>query len=731
MKWHTERIDSGFSQVESPFLRGLPLDTAGTPSSPHAGELVPESGAWANAPSPGSLPREVEVDAEELGDRFLGAEDEADELDGWPAAEHVEFAAGPGQEQERFEEDICRECGQHYSGGLYSKFDKEGGSSLDGLVGALDSEFTEAESLRQDEFADEAELGLNETLGRADLEDENSADVPAEVASFARSLGSEWSRRRGGSPAQGALTRWLIEDYRETLEGARKRWSARFGKGRFSVEGIGRAWMLSRRENMEFQLETGVKGLRHFEPPRTPASLVSSDLVEDSATSPVAPLVVSFVKELRRRYPSYMRAANYPGHGGGAFNGRGFSLDLYIEGTDDRGFYPKDQAIRFLTAVHEAATAVGAQWRVIYNDFSVAHTVNSALGCQHVIFVGKARKTGARVSGLNWHGPAPLILHFHLDLGQLSGPSSRWLSTNSTGSARGAPHAPAANTGPFIATPSLEHLEHRLLQALQASWEDAGLTPPSFSQLGRMRRGKRGFKRYIASGLFVDDVAAILRNRNRLSITDDDIDMLQRASNAETGGRLSALNSWDSAYMSVGFLQWTLKYAKLQQWIAKAPTAFGRYGIALEDDRRYSFAPSHQEPAIVGAPFARDLRSAEWGARFYFASLDLEAVVVEFQRAVEVGREVRGAIIAPHGSAVAAHYDASPTLRALVQEAHNNRPAYVRQAIRSVAARAAGVETTAFLAMVQKEILHVYQARENAPEKAQRLIDKTKVRRLS
>jgi hypothetical protein len=597
----------------------------------------------------------------------------------------------------------------------------------------------EAESFRQDDLAMEAELGIGETPFVESWEAEDSGDVPSNIVSFATSLGAEWSKRRNGSPTPEKMTQWLLGDYRETLEGARKRWGNKVGQGKFTLDVLGRAWMVSRRENMGFQGGSrGVKSLGSHEPPTSAVSLMSTDLVEDSKTSPVAPLMVRFMKELRQRYKRFMKAANYPGHGGGKFNDRGFSLDLYIEGLDDRGFYPKDEAIRFLQKLHEAATAVSAQWRVIYNDFSVADVVNHALGREHVIFVGKARKTGGRVTGLNWHGPAPLILHFHLDLAPLSGAASKWSGPAGTSSsfANSPPpsasgSAPVSDGAATFAAPTggLAKLEQQLLREVQASWQRVNLTPPNAAQLGKMRAVKKGYTRYISKGLFVDDVAVALRGLSLLSISDDDIDMVQRASNVETGGRLTALNSWDSAFMSVGFMQWTLKYKKLQQWIALAPQAFRRYGIELESTRKYTFSSTHEEKAIVGAARAVDLRSQEWGLRFYMASLDLDAVIVEYRRALEVSNEVRRSIVDPHGAAVVAHYNSSPVLRALVQETHNNRPAYMKQAMKNVASKA-HTDTATFLDVVRKEILRIYTAREDAPTKAANLIKKTQSRRV-
>jgi hypothetical protein len=124
---------------------------------------------------------------------------------------------------------------------------------------------------------------------------------------------------------------------------------------------------------------------------------------------------------LRRRFGA-VQISNYRGHGGGAFLDRGYSLDLFLPGRDARGFYRPEDAIRLARAIAAAARVVGANWRVIYNDFAVAQAVNREFRRSHVIFVGGVRRDRAkRVAGLNWHGPDPLILHFHLDLAPNAG----------------------------------------------------------------------------------------------------------------------------------------------------------------------------------------------------------------------------------------------------------------------------------------------------------------------
>ena len=77
---------------------------------------------------------------------------------------------------------------------------------------------------------------------------------------------------------------------------------------------------------------------------------------------------------------------------------------------DSRGFWDRSAAISFLMNLDKTANSFGARWRVLYNDFSVAKAVNEATGARNVEFMGDSS------GNLNWHGPDPLILHFHLDL---------------------------------------------------------------------------------------------------------------------------------------------------------------------------------------------------------------------------------------------------------------------------------------------------------------------------
>jgi hypothetical protein len=243
-----------------------------------------------------------------------------------------------------------------------------------------------------------------------------------DIAGFAERLGREWSGRRGGRPGEEAIRDWLVKDNADTQQGAKLRWGRRYGSGRLTEAAVDRAWMTAREHQMRFQLAPKQPSLGRFAPPRDPVSLVSDPLVASSDVAPVAPLTLRFARTLRSRFGGKVQISNYRGHGGGAFLNRGFSLDLFLEGRDDRGFYPRQSSIALLRAIHASARGVGAEWRAIYNDFDVADAINRETSGNHVIFVGAAaRGAGKRVTGINWHGPDPLILHVHLDLAPIGG----------------------------------------------------------------------------------------------------------------------------------------------------------------------------------------------------------------------------------------------------------------------------------------------------------------------
>jgi hypothetical protein len=212
--------------------------------------------------------------------------------------------------------------------------------------------------------------------------------------------------------------KFLEDEYRDTIIGARNRPKARKRPQACQFNTVSRQWMYGVREQLDFiTLGTGGRALVGFAPPPRPAGGDHLVAIEPPATADgdakVQPIMNTFLRELRRRAPAHS-ASNYPDHGGGAFDGRGYSVDITLRAaTDERGFYQRPAAVQFLLALDAAARAAGVEWRAIYNDYAVAAAINQHLDRKRVIFVGHPRRGGRRI-GLNWHGP--LILHFHVDI---------------------------------------------------------------------------------------------------------------------------------------------------------------------------------------------------------------------------------------------------------------------------------------------------------------------------
>ncbi len=610
---------------------------------------------------------------------------------------------------------------------------------------------------------------------------------------WATNLAMAWVRRVTTKPDEQQReiekkVNWLANDYEATLAGAQIRWP---GLKKYSSQAIIRAWQISRAQQMDFATLERLPYLpKTFRPPAGHVKVVSTKLVGESHKYPVAPLVVAFMEKLLQLYPK-VRADTYRNHGGGDFRGRGFSIDLWLDHSpkDARGFWRPDDAIVLLRAVHQAARAVGAEWRVLYNDYSVARIINQETGARRVRFVGGTFPGG----GLNWHGPHPLILHFHLDLAPLPGvvagapspmspiPSQPGVSKPSAASSiaslpkiladavrQGAISmqvALAIVTGQrdantltnlvfYAKHPELpvgykiqghqrnlaqqwvdikERIIRPLLQALGTGPVSAGAPAPSSTVTAPMVPPRAmpppvnddraytyhskygGYSRY--GGGRLETRLRELRDQGKLSISDGDIELLQRISHVETGGCVQALNSWDDVFMSIGFMQWPLVFGKLQRLIARAPDAFRRYGIELDPTRRYSIKRSYgtETPiALKGVGHPRELRSLNWAKRFYAAGLDPEIVAREAELALEVIAEERRKIEKSLGRPIP-HYDESSALRALIQETNNHRPAWLKEVLKRAVAqytRSGASGAARFLDLVRATIRSVY------PEKA-------------
>jgi uncharacterized protein DUF4157 len=182
------------------------------------------------------------------------------------------------------------------------------------------------------------------------------------------------------------------------------------------LESLKHGWAVGRREEVDFDTLGGsAKYLKDFKPtyevPEADRVDIPTEIQSEKGMPGVAPELASFLTQLAAdpATPAFT-AGNYKGHGGGAWSGKGFSADLSLKADlDQRGFWPVPLAVQFLLALDATAKALGARWRVLYNDFRVADQVNKATGMRNVGFMGDSN-----APTLNWHGP--LVLHMHLDL---------------------------------------------------------------------------------------------------------------------------------------------------------------------------------------------------------------------------------------------------------------------------------------------------------------------------
>jgi hypothetical protein len=229
---------------------------------------------------------------------------------------------------------------------------------------------------------------------------------------------------------------------------------------------------------------------------------------------------------------------------------------------------------------------------------------------------------------------------------------------------------------------------------------------------------KRGLIRY--SGDRLDRVLDGLRKQRLIALSDEDLDTLQRIANIETSGGAQGINTWDSAVVSIGFMQWTLQHGKIQKWIDAAPEAFTRFGITLDPALSYRWGKETQR-GIQGVSDMELLRWGSWAERFYQAGLDNQALVAEVDLARsylgrhldDLRRRLARLGVTPESQAVfTGHYQASLAIRGMFQAAYNNLPAAATDAVhRALLASRPGDDTSAFQAHLVDGIRASFSAR--------------------
>ena len=234
----------------------------------------------------------------------------------------------------------------------------------------------------------------------------------------------------------------------------------------------------------------------------------------------------------------------------------------------------------------------------------------------------------------------------------------------------------------------------------------------------------KGFKSH--GGDKVETVLRRLVDSGKLAIASDDIAVLERLSRVESSGFIACVQTYDSAYLSFGFMQYTILYGELQELISKIPDAFARYGIVLEGT--YTIG-KRTVRGIRDAARAADLRASLWVDRFMRAGFDDEINAAQAKMGLadvsKLTLRLRRIMGTKWSDALA-----SARVRALVAEAHNNRPVVmwgakgVKGAAAMVAAGfTAGSGEPAFVKLLVSAIHQAYSLRGEI-EKGQRLTSK-------
>jgi phosphatidylserine/phosphatidylglycerophosphate/cardiolipin synthase-like enzyme len=189
----------------------------------------------------------------------------------------------------------------------------------------------------------------------------------------------------------------------------------------------------------------------------------------------------------------------------------------------------------------------------------------------------------------------------------------------------------------------------------------------------------------VASKDSIKDRLMELKQNGKLDISLNEIEMLRLISIPESDQRVNSVNSYDSAFMSMGFLQFTIRYGELQRVIAKAPDAFRKYGIELDSTGIY-VVENDRSRAIKNAPDIHELRSIDWAVKFYKAGLDDEVVKAQVYEA----RNIMDTFLKKDDPR---HYldryrEKEPRLWAFIFEAHNSRPAPLDDALQKTISKA-------------------------------------------
>lgn len=194
-----------------------------------------------------------------------------------------------------------------------------------------------------------------------------------------------------------------------------------------------------------------------------------------------------------------------------------------------------------------------------------------------------------------------------------------------------------------------------------------------------------------------------LFQKGKLTISQEELDLIQRVSNVETSGKIQLLNSYDRGIVSIGFMQFTIHVGKIQEWIALNENSFRKFGIELDRINKYKLG-DESVIGIKGVSQANlnDLRFNGWAERFYYAGLNEDIIVAEVTLAKNYfAKHLRGLKYRLKDDRrfeffITNFYNKDAYIKGLFQASYNNNPARATKAIHESTNNVASVSIEQF-----------------------------------
>ncbi len=216
----------------------------------------------------------------------------------------------------------------------------------------------------------------------------------------------------------------------------------------------------------------------------------------------------------------------------------------------------------------------------------------------------------------------------------------------------------------------------------------------------------RGFSEY--GGGRVREVLTTLVEAGLIAITGKQIALLDAVAQVETGGKIACVQTSDDQVVSVGFKQVVLGHGSLEKIMKKAPGGFAKHGLTLDMSKTYTHAGWSNKPhQIAGCEDEEELRTREWGMKFYHASMEPDVIAAMCELALGEFGKVESAV-KKHAGGI--DHFSDPTAQGWLLETYNNRPAFmslaIKRAVDSGARSAASRD--AFLDVLGAAIVETY-----------------------